>query len=374
MPEKPRICLVYTGGTIGMVEEDGVLRPPDNPEDFLDMAPELRGFVDVDTCFPMNKDSTNMNPRDWERIAREIHKRRNDGYQGFVVAHGTDTMHFTASALAFAFGPNLNFPIVLTGAQTHPQVLHGDARINLIRACKVALEPLAEVSICFGDFVYRGCRAQKKDERRFDAFESPAFPPLAYITETIDIQPLAQLERPPEMAGEVNFRPHFSDGVLQVSLIPGLEPDILLESVLASGCKGVILQSFGAGNVPDRDAGEFSFEEFIGEVVGRGKPIIITSQFPAGSTLYSSYAPHQTAVNAGAIPTGNMTSAAAAVKFRWVLSLVEREIQSGVVPIGQRVQRIAKLMETKTVGELGPATVELADSVPNNVELRRVLR
>jgi L-asparaginase/Glu-tRNA(Gln) amidotransferase subunit D len=110
----------------------------------------------------MNKDSTNMNPGDWEDIAEAVYRRRNAGYRGFVIAHGTDTMHFSASAVAFALGKNLNFPVVFTGAQTAPDIPHGDARVSLLRAFKVALTDLAEVVICFGDFVFRGCRAQKK--------------------------------------------------------------------------------------------------------------------------------------------------------------------------------------------------------------------
>ncbi|MBI4707183.1 MAG: asparaginase [Candidatus Omnitrophica bacterium] len=220
MSEKPRICLIYTGGTIGMVETSDGLRPPEKPSDFLKIAPELEEFVEIDFVPLLNKDSTNMNPSDWEKMARAVHERRNDRYEGFVIAHGTDTMHFSASALAFALGRNLNFPVVFTGAQTIPKVLHGDARINLVRACRVALESLAEVVISFGDFVFRGCRAQKKDERKFDAFESPAFPPLAYITETIDLQRPIPREKKDDGRKEIEFRPHFEKGILQVALIP----------------------------------------------------------------------------------------------------------------------------------------------------------
>src|SRR5690242_6858568 len=117
-----------------MVRKGGTLRPPDDPSDFLKVAPELRKLVQVEPVFLLNKDSTDMNPDDWIDIANAIHERLDQGYEGFVVAHGTDTMHFTASALAFACGPNLGLPIVLTGAQTIPEVPHGDARVNLLRA------------------------------------------------------------------------------------------------------------------------------------------------------------------------------------------------------------------------------------------------
>lgn len=206
MPKKPRICLIYTGGTIGMIGTKDGLRPPEDASDFLKIAPELEELVKIEFVPLLNKDSTNMNPSDWEKMARAVYERKDDGYNGFVIAHGTDTMHFSASALAFALGRNLNFPVVFTGAQTTPRVLHGDARINLVRACKVALESLAEVVVSFGDFVFRGCRAQKKDEKKFDAFESPAFPPLAYITETIDIPPIVRKKRV-KVVGRLSFCP-----------------------------------------------------------------------------------------------------------------------------------------------------------------------
>jgi L-asparaginase/Glu-tRNA(Gln) amidotransferase subunit D len=183
MDTKPRICLIYTGGTIGMIKDGDTLRPPDHAEDFLRLAPELDHIASIKFVALMNKDSSNMNPADWTLIANAVYERRNDGYDGFVIAHGTDTMHFSASAVALALGNQLSFPVVFTGAQTIPEVPHGDARVNLLRACKVATTDIAEVVIAFGEYVFRGCRAQKKDERRFDAFESPAEFPLATITE-----------------------------------------------------------------------------------------------------------------------------------------------------------------------------------------------
>jgi L-asparaginase len=220
------VCLIYTGGTIGMqkVDYEDTLKPPERPEDFCKIVPEIDGRFDFHTS--MNLDSTNVTPKHWKIIANEIYERRNDGYKGFVVAHGTDTMHFTASAVAFALGKNLNFPVVFTGAQTYPGILHGDARVNLLRAFEVATTTdIAEVVICFGDYVFRACRAQKKDERRFDAYESPAFFPLAYITE--EILPSGVHIKKIEERPDIELKDEFSQGVFQVSLIPGLEPSLV---------------------------------------------------------------------------------------------------------------------------------------------------
>ncbi len=353
---RKKICIIYTGGTIGMVEEQNekgeiVRRPPKDASSFSNMTPEISNIADIGFVYLLNKDSTDMNPNDWTAIANAIYKKRND-YDGFVVAHGTDTMHFSAAALAFAFGRNLNFPIVFTGAQTTAFVPHGDARINLIRGVFVATTNIAEVVICFGNYVFRGCRTQKKDERLFDAFHSPAFFPLADITETIAFSPRARLIKP-EGRAELNFRPKFELGLLQISLIPGLLPKTLMRLIEDTTIGGVILQSFGAGNVPME--GDFSFEPFIKEARDREIPIIIASQFPANSTLHSIYEPGKKAIDAGAIPTGNMTNAAATAKFRWVLARVNEELKDSPYVKGRRLALVKEYMSTVEVDEMDDA-------------------
>lgn len=330
--KKKRICLIYTGGTIGMERHNErgkiVLRPAREPERFLERlgaAEFAKTLADIDFVAPFDEglDSTNIVPANWTAMAHAVYERM-DAYDGFVVAHGTDTLHFTASALAFAFGSHLNKPVVLTGAQTTPDVSHGDARVNILRAIMVACQPVAEVVVAFGEYIFRGCRVQKKDERRFDAFESPAAFPLGYITEEIVLSDFA--ERSVEAASPLEFRPDFADGIVQISLIPGLRPYSLMPILHAPDVRGVVLQSFGAGNVPDQ--GEYSFVNFISTATQLNKPVVIASQFPANSTLDSLYEPGVKAVDAGAIPTGNMTNAAATAKFRWALHQVDARIKT----------------------------------------------
>jgi L-asparaginase len=346
----PKICLIYTGGTIGMVRANGILKPPEDPDAFLTIAPELGELAEIDFVPLLNKDSTNITPADWTLMAKAVYERMGpeQGYRGFVVAHGTDTMHFSASALAFAFGPELNVPVVFTGAQTDASVRHGDARINLIRAVKVALEPLAEVVISFGDFIFRGCRTQKRDERRFHAFESPAFYPIGDITERILLHPAARLRD--DDRAPVKFQPDFQSDVFQVSLIPGLRPQKLRPLLDPGEWDGIVLQSFGAGNVPDFE--EYSFETFVREAVDVGIPVIVASQFPANSTMDTSYEPGVKAIRSGAIPTGNMTNAAATAKFRWVLAQVNEEVRRGAVASDAKLDRINYLMAKIYVEEM----------------------
>jgi L-asparaginase len=347
MTPSKKICLIYTGGTIGMKRVGKALKPPQDPEDFIrKVAPELPEIADFDYVALMNKDSTNINHEDWAKIAEAIYSRINQ-YQGFVIAHGTDTMHFTASAVAFALGENLNCPVVFTGSQTNPDVRHGDARVNLVRAFQVCATDLAEVAICFGEFVFRGCRAQKKDERRFDAFESPAYYPIAYITEQILLTPLAKRQghRPP-----IEFNPFFADGIIQFSLIPGLEPDLIVKVLELPECSGLLLQSFGAGNVPSE--GKYSLLDVIKQARNLGKPTVVTSQFAAGSTFYTQYETGLKAITAGAIATGNMTNSCAVAKFRWVLANVDREIAAGRLSAEHRIDQVRRRMQTVYVDEM----------------------
>jgi len=349
MSKKPKICLIYTGGTIGMVEGKKGLQPPDNPEDFTKISPEISDIVEYEFVNLLNKDSTNVNPDDWVKIAKAVYDRRKEGFKGFVIAHGTDTMHFSSSALSFALGENLNFPVVFTGAQTTPDVKHGDARVNLLRACKVALEDIAEVVVSFGDFVFRGSRVQKKDERRFDAFESPAFYPIAYIAESIDVTPLAKPQSKEKK--DINFRPHFAKGIIQLSLIPGLEHKLVLPAIKHELCEGIILQSFGAGNVPHEEI-DYSFIPVIKKAKELNKPTIITSQFPGHSTDSTAYKAGKEAHEAGAIPTGNMTSAAATVKFRWVMAQVLDDIKNGKLTDEEKITEVQNKMNHVYVREM----------------------
>jgi L-asparaginase len=272
------------------------------------------------------------------------------GFDGFVVTHGTDTMQFTAAALAFALGADLAVPVVLTGSQTDPSSVHGDARSNLVRAVLVATGPVAEVVISFGDHVFRGVRAQKRDRLRFAAFDSPAIAPLAEIAAELILHPAARRRPRTPPRSVPPLKADFGPDVVQLPLIPGLRPESLMALLDPAHVRGVILQTFGAGNVPDE--GEFSFVPFIATAVAAGLPVILTSQFPASSTIASPYATGAGAIRAGAIPTGNMTNSTAYVKFRWVLAQVSAELTAGSISADDRLAEIHRRMATPYVGEL----------------------
>lgn len=354
-----KICILYVGGTIGKLRgRDGTLRQIENPSDFIKVVPNIRRVsefdffvVKYDDDTPINKDSTDMVPSDWAVIAKTIHDKSGmnpetpDGYAGFLIIHGVDTMAFAASAVAFALGPNLNFPVVFTGGQTMITDVHGDGHINLLRGAKVAREEIAEVAICFNNKVFRACRAQKKDDRDFSGFESPTFPPLALVKDTIDIHSFAKRivsDRP----SVEEFRNNFANGILVLPLVPTMPPDLI--EVSADKCKGIILLSFGGQNVPSVE--NYSFIGFIEKMTHAGVPVVVASHFPAHSTEYTLYPSGLAAVEAGAIPVSGLVLPALVAKFSWIIGQVD---QDQGLSGEKRVAAITKMWKTIYIGEAG---------------------
>ncbi len=353
--KRPRICVFNTGGTIGMVRRGDDVRPPEDKEEFLRNYQHIDEIAEIDFQQLFNVDSVNVSPHEWVHVAAAIYERRHWDYQGFVVAHGTDTMAYTASAVAFALGPNLSFPVVFTGSQTTADVRHGDALLNMLRACQVALQPIPEVVICFGNHVFRGCRAQKRDERFFDGFESPAYPPLADITETIVVH--RQLLRPlPEEGGDIDLRAEFAAGILMVQLTPGLEPEFYLPALRERDhegqrlCQGVIIQTLGAGNVAS--IAPYSYLDFINEAIRSGLPVLVTSPYPWQPGPDQYFAPAKAPLALGAISTGVMTAAAAVTKFRWALAQTRSRCETGELTSERRMEEIRTTLAQDLVGEM----------------------
>jgi L-asparaginase len=347
-----KICIINTGGTLGMVERGDKVVPPRDVEEFRGYFRALDSIaeeVEFTNLFPP-RDSINVFPDQWTTIAQYIYARRHDGFDGFVVAHGTDTLAYTASAVAFALGPQLRFPVVFTGAQTTPDVAYGDAHVNLYRACEVAKKDIPEVVISFGNFVYRAVRAQKKDDRRFDGFESPTYPPLAEITGEINVRE-ELIRKLPEHKRDIQLNAGFESSILIVPQFPGLEPDFFdhLSHDRAGGhaCSGVIVQTLGAGNVANEHP--YSFIPFVERAYRQGIPVIVTSQYPPDPGTHTKYTPAEAPIKAGAIHAGNMTLPTAVAKFRWVLAdVLHRKAWGQLSPANKR-KLVSKLMVEKSI-------------------------
>jgi L-asparaginase len=228
-------------------------------------------------------------------------------------------------------------------------VAHGDAHINLYRACEVAKQDIPEVVISFGNFVYRAVRAQKKDDRRFEGFESPTYFPLAEITGEINVR-RELLRKLPEQKGDIELEAEYDNSVAFIQQFPGLDPKTFEHYLNGVGCHGIIIQTFGAGNVANLDP--YTFIPFIQKATEKGMPVIITSQYPPDPGSHTKYAPAKAPVGVGAIHAGNMTLAAAVAKFQWVLAKVRsRPDWEQMKPLEKR-DLVKKLMvEESVVGE-----------------------
>lgn len=304
-----RLLLLHTGGTLGMAPLDGDLRPGDLTEELFRYVPEARNLAEIEVRVLYNIDSSNVQIAHWQRLAREI-EREIDRFDGFVVIHGTDTMVYTASALSYMLS-NLPKPVILTGAQRPIAAIRTDAKNNLIGALELATYDIPEVGIFFDHRLFRGNRARKLSIDDFDAFGSPNFPVLAHVGLNIELR-TDLLRRP---TGLFRVCEEFSDRVMVLRLLPGMAPE-LFDPLLEGPAEAVVLEAFGAGNVP---IAEKSLIPFIERAVARGKIVALASQSIAGAVNLGLYECGSRAAQAGALSCADMTVEAAAVKLMFLL-------------------------------------------------------
>lgn len=254
----PTILIIYTGGTIGMIEnpETGALENFDL-EHFRKLVPELKRFnyrIDTKTFSPPI-DSSDMEPKHWIKIARLISDHY-ETYDGFVILHGTDTMAYTASALSFML-ENLGKPVIITGSQLPIGQLRTDGKENLLTSIEIAAarnaddEPMVpEVCIFFENRLLRGNRTTKINAEGFNAFRSYNCPSLAHAG--IHIVYETHLIRRPDPTRP--FRPHFllDDNVIILTLFPGIRQEYVDAILRIEGLRAVILKTYGSGNAPQK--------------------------------------------------------------------------------------------------------------------------
>lgn len=313
---KKRICLIHTGGTIGMIRSDKGYLPK---EGYLETAlleiSDLRNekMPDFD-LFEMSPllDSSDMAVGDWNRIGEEIASRY-DLYDGFVVLHGTDTMAYTASALSFML-EGLNKPVILTGSQIPLCEVRSDGRDNLITSLLIASEgKYNEVCLYFGGRLLRGNRATKMSADGLLAFDSPNCPRLAEAGISIRYLPV---QKPPKTSESFSLC-RLEDvpiGVLKV--FPGIRFPIF-EKLMTERLKGIVLETFGAGNIPgEGDA----LLPIIQRAFQAGSVITVCSQCPQGTVSLGTYKTSSPLKNAGAVSGFDMTTEACVAKLYYLFS------------------------------------------------------
>ncbi|XP_019689264.1 60 kDa lysophospholipase isoform X2 [Felis catus] len=326
-PER-RLLAIYTGGTIGMRIERGVLVPGRGlaaalrtlpmfhdedharalglPEDTLVLppaSPDQRVIYTVLECQPLF-DSSDMTITEWVQIAQTI-ERHYGQYHGFVVVHGTDTMAFAASVLSFVL-ENLQKTVILTGAQVPIHALWNDGRENLLGALLMAGQYVIPENQLF-----RGNRVTKVDSRRFAAFCSPNLPPLAVVGADVILN--RELVR--KVRGKERLVVHSSveRDVGLLRLYPGI-PAALVRAFLQPPLRGVVMETFGCGNGPTKPD---LLREFRA-ATERGLLIVNCTHCLQG-TVTSGYAAGMAVAGAGIVSGFDMTSEAAMAKLSYVL-------------------------------------------------------
>ena len=259
-------------------------------------------------------DSSNIAVEQWNQIGRAI-RDNYEAYDGFVVLHGTDTMAYTASALSFML-EGLSKPVILTGSQIPLCKLRSDARDNLITSTLIAgAGNVKEVCLYFGGKLIRGNRSTKSSADGLIAFDSPNYHFLAEAG--IDIRyNVASLLTPPLNADfHLTEFKQISIGVLKV--FPGIQFS-LFESIMTESLKGIVLETFGAGNIPSYDD---ALLPIIRKAFENGTIVTVCSQCQSGTVTLGAYATSSALTKAGAVSGYNMTTEAAVAKLYYLFSL-----------------------------------------------------
>lgn len=328
---QPQLLIIYTGGTIGMIEDSKTkaLKPFDFTH-LMENVPKIKMLdYKIDNIqFNPPIDSSDMNIHHWQEMAKIIDTNY-ASYDGFVVLHGTDTMAYTASALSFML-QGLRKPVIITGSQLPIGEVRTDGEENLITALQIAAErdpsdglPMVrEVAILFENYLWRGNRSTKRSADNFNAFKSNNYPSLAKIGLAIEYHPDALMR--PNSHEQFHVQYNLDRSVLIIDLFPGLCRETMEYLLHTPGIRGIVLRTYGAGNSPTSEW----FIDAIEDAVKRGIIIVNVTQCVNGFVRPNRYASGDMLTAAGVISGNDITVEAAVTKM---MSLFGRGLSHGQV-------------------------------------------
>jgi glutamyl-tRNA(Gln) amidotransferase subunit D len=345
-PGFPKVTIISTGGTIASRVDyrTGGVRPALTADDLYSVVPELANVADIETQILLSLFSENITPRDWGDIAQAVAKRISDDVSGVVIAHGTDTMGFTAAALSFAL-QNLPVPVVIVGSQRSADRPSSDAATNLLGAVLAASKaPFAEVVVAMHETtsdnsiaIHRGTKVRKLHTSRRDAFKSVNTMPIARI-ENQQISMLTKEYPKRDPSRKLVVKPKFEEKVTLIKFFPSMDPSVI-DFYTEKKYRGIILEGTGLGHVSRACYGPLK------NAVEKGLVVAMTSQCIWGRINMNVYYTGRDLQALGVVPLEDMLPETALVKLMWVL---------GQTKDGEEAKT---MLTTNVAGELSPRTV-----------------
>ena len=319
MSAKKKILLLATGGTIASKKSENGLKPQITPEELLEYIPQVKEFCEVSAIQLLNLDSSNMEPEHWKKIVHAI-REYYYAYDGFVIAHGTDTMAYTAAALSYMI-QNPKKPIVITGAQKPIEMDVTDAKTNLLDSFIYASDnDSQDVNIVFDGKVIVGTRARKERAKSYNAFTSINFPYLAVIQDGVLVRYITEMP----YTGPVRFYYEMKNSVYVLKLIPGMKADIL--PYLFENYDCLVIESFGVGGIPESLLEEF-YEE-MNKWKDKGKIVVMTTQVAnEGSNMTVYEVGKRVKLDFKLLEAYDMTLEATITKMMWLMALGDQRYE-----------------------------------------------